>query len=538
MTSIFRLTLTAALLGALAVPAMAQGGAGTRAPGQPPAAPAVTRTATPAVTPAATPATTPATQAGAAVTPGKPAMAPTGATTGAPTGPTAGRVMLGPQNCIVNGWANHQISILAPAGAAIDSLTVKNAAGSDVSVDSFEVIEYTAPTAAGPVTEFSATPGNGQVVLSWRGPYDIGGAVVSDYVVRFRLAATQPGQLNFWQTYEHRPFIGNSFTVGGLANNEAYDFQIFAVNRVGTGAGSSLASATPAGTATVFRASSQTYTTSAADLQAACGAGTTATPVTATSSDGVSTLSQSEANSIALARAMSLAKSGIVCPFVPGTLAIADGSITDAKLATDNKVGSLTAAAQAFPQAARSVLTSVQAFLVYLVGAFNGLAGRVDLLEARPTGGTGGGGTGTVKSVNTLLPDINGNVTIPSGGATYPTQNAATTGQYLRSNGTAGGEAWAGMKRGRVLRFLNAEITDPERFFRATAVYRIEKDGGIAGLTYAVNGAAAVAVVFTANVWAGTLQIPANGLVVWAITYESGQNSGNVEILATELTTP
>lgn len=75
-----------------------------------------------------------------------------------------------------------------------------------------------------------------------------------------------------------------------------------------------------------------------------------------------------------------------------------------------------------------------------------------------------------------------------------------------------------------------------QRFFRATALSRIEKDARVASLSYAINGAAAVAVPFAGNVYAPTtpLALPAGALVVWTIAYAAGNTAGVVELQGTE----
>jgi hypothetical protein len=65
-----------------------------------------------------------------------------------------------------------------------------------------------------------------------------------------------------------------------------------------------------------YSATLQTYTTTADDLIAKCGAGTTASAVTRTSAAGTSTISQAAANFKALAAAKTAALAAIVCPVV------------------------------------------------------------------------------------------------------------------------------------------------------------------------------------------------------------------------------
>ena len=219
---------------------------------------------------------------------------------------------------------------------------------------------------------------------------------------------------------------------------------------------------------------------------------------------------------------------------------VADGSVTNAKLADDVKVGSLTAAQNAYPAADRAGLTSVEKFLVWIgpkvtdlftrVGALdtsfgalntlvNGFAARIAALEARPTGGTSTGGTGT---------------------ASYPAQSASTANQFLQSTGVAGGERWAAVVNNRVgwvFGFKN-EISRTQRFFKATSITRIEKDAGISTLSYSINGATAVQIVFTNNVFTpasgSPLTFPAGSLITWSITYTANYSEAAFEVEGTE----
>lgn len=67
-------------------------------------------------------------------------------------------------------------------------------------------------------------------------------------------------------------------------------------------------------TGPVFNATQQTYTTVGADFSDKCGPGTVGVAITKTSSNGHSTISQYEADKIALADAKAQAYAAIVCP--------------------------------------------------------------------------------------------------------------------------------------------------------------------------------------------------------------------------------
>ena len=99
--------------------------------------------------------------------------------------------------------------------------------------------------APGAPTSLTATPGNGQVALSWSAPGSNGGAAISNHVVERRTGST-----GTWTTVTHSAAItGTNYTVTGLTNGTAYNFRVKATNESGAGAMSNVANATPAATA-------------------------------------------------------------------------------------------------------------------------------------------------------------------------------------------------------------------------------------------------------------------------------------------------
>jgi len=91
----------------------------------------------------------------------------------------------------------------------------------------------TTETVPGAVTNFAATPGNGQVSLSWSAPSNDGGAVITHYQVSSDNGAN-------WVNASSN--IGHTFT--GLTNGTPYTFRVRAVNSIGLGV-QSTATATP-----------------------------------------------------------------------------------------------------------------------------------------------------------------------------------------------------------------------------------------------------------------------------------------------------
>jgi hypothetical protein len=109
------------------------------------------------------------------------------------------------------------------------------------SAASNSVTPTTGTTVPGAPTGLGAVAGSAQVALSWTAPASNGGATITDYVVQYRTTAG-PGS---WNTFADGTSTATTATVTGLTNGTGYDFQVAAVNSVGTGAYSSTASATP-----------------------------------------------------------------------------------------------------------------------------------------------------------------------------------------------------------------------------------------------------------------------------------------------------
>ena len=102
------------------------------------------------------------------------------------------------------------------------------------------------PTAAttkpGPPNGLAASPGNGQVTLSWTAPGSDGGAAISGYEV---YRGTSPGGES-GTPVDGSLVAGTSYTVTGLTNGTPYYFTVAAVNQAKLqGAKSGEASATP-----------------------------------------------------------------------------------------------------------------------------------------------------------------------------------------------------------------------------------------------------------------------------------------------------
>ena len=110
-----------------------------------------------------------------------------------------------------------------------------NEAGTGVSSGIASSTPRTIPAAP---TNLTATLGDAQIVLSWTAP-DNGGSPITGYVIQHKTStASWPGVTTT---------VGNiiSHTISSLTNGIQYDFRINATNVAGTGASSSVTSATP-----------------------------------------------------------------------------------------------------------------------------------------------------------------------------------------------------------------------------------------------------------------------------------------------------
>jgi PKD repeat protein len=123
-----------------------------------------------------------------------------------------------------------------------DSASPPNTASSKVSISATPI----AGTPPGPPTGLTATPGNGQVALSWTPPANNGGVAISGYKV-YR-GTTSGGETPV--TTGGCSAVGGtttSCTDTGLTNGQQYFYEVSAVNAIGEGNKSSEASATPTG---------------------------------------------------------------------------------------------------------------------------------------------------------------------------------------------------------------------------------------------------------------------------------------------------
>jgi len=151
------------------------------------------------------------------------------------------------------------------------TVTAVNKAGEGPASGAASATPTAATTKPGPPNGLTASPGNGQVTLSWGAPGSDGGAAISGYEI---YRGTSPGGES--GTPVNASLIaGTSYTVTGLANGTTYYFTVAAVNKAKLqGAKSGEASATP----TAASASASASATGSASGSPSAGTSATGAP--------------------------------------------------------------------------------------------------------------------------------------------------------------------------------------------------------------------------------------------------------------------
>lgn len=90
------------------------------------------------------------------------------------------------------------------------------------------------------ISQVSSIIGSTQIYLSWTAPRT-GGSTITDYVVKYKLTS----EPTTWTTFADGTSTNTFATVTGLTNGSSYDFQVFAVNAIGTSLGSPIITKTP-----------------------------------------------------------------------------------------------------------------------------------------------------------------------------------------------------------------------------------------------------------------------------------------------------
>lgn len=162
------------------------------------------------------------------------------ATQGSGWDPVLGTIVGGEH---ISDWGNWYIAgrmVAAVEAANLGFTTGQNITNVNPTVPSGSAPSYTATAVPHQVGTVTATPGSGQMALSWSAPSN-GGSAITDKVVRYR-TTSGPGS---WTTFAHSASATASITVTGLTNSTSYDFEVAAVNAIGQGPFSALVTATP-----------------------------------------------------------------------------------------------------------------------------------------------------------------------------------------------------------------------------------------------------------------------------------------------------
>ena len=116
--------------------------------------------------------------------------------------------------------------------------------------DSLTYTTGVAATVPGAPTSFTATAGDGEVMLAWEPVSETGGALITEFQYRHAAGATVPDGTD-WNTVPDSGDSGTdlyderSFTVTSLTNDTEYAFELRAVNAVGGGTTAGPVTATP-----------------------------------------------------------------------------------------------------------------------------------------------------------------------------------------------------------------------------------------------------------------------------------------------------
>jgi predicted phage tail protein len=149
-------------------------------------------------------------------------------------------------------------------------VTAVNKAGEGPASGAASATPTAAITNPGPPNGLTASPGNGQVTLSWAAPASDGGASISGYEI---YRGTRPGGESSVPV-NGTPVQATSYTLTGLTNGTTYYFTVAAVNQASRqGGASGEASATPVSATAPATSASPATSTSSAGATGAAGAG-------------------------------------------------------------------------------------------------------------------------------------------------------------------------------------------------------------------------------------------------------------------------
>ncbi|MBP9802347.1 fibronectin type III domain-containing protein [Patescibacteria group bacterium] len=146
-------------------------------------------------------------------------------------------------------WTTFNDGVSSDASATVTGLTndlsydFRVAATNSVGTGAYSESVTATPALSVPSVprSLTATAGNGQAALSWTAPLSNGGAVITDYIVEYKLAS----EPTTWTTFNDGVSTETTVNVTSLVNNSSYNFRVSATNSVGTSVVSNTATVTP-----------------------------------------------------------------------------------------------------------------------------------------------------------------------------------------------------------------------------------------------------------------------------------------------------
>lgn len=140
---------------------------------------------------------------------------------------------------VVNGEAN--LSVKLPYIGSLENIVVELYYYPYGKYFEFNSSQSSGPSVPGKISDLSAQAGNTRADLSWTSPDD-GGSSITGYVVEYGTVSS--GVFDY--TYNDDA-IANA-TITGLSNDVEWQFRVYAINSIGNGATSNIATTTPTGT--------------------------------------------------------------------------------------------------------------------------------------------------------------------------------------------------------------------------------------------------------------------------------------------------
>ncbi len=307
----------------------------------------------------------------------------------------------------------------APNGSGTATITAKigglSLSGSPATV--------TVASVGGAPASLGATPGAAQVSLSWTAPSSNGGASITDYMIEYKPSAGAT-----WTAFNHTASTATAAVVTGLTNGTSYDFRVSAVNSVGTGSPSPVATATP---------------TAGATPQLAVNGGNNQTAVAGSAVATAPSVKALDANSNPV--------QGVSVTF---SVASGNGSITGGSATTDASgiatIGSWTLGTTAGANSLTASASGYASATINATGTVGAASATTSTVSASPTSLTANGSATSTLTVR--LKDANGN-NLTTGGAsvTFATPSAGSVGSVTDNNdGTYSATYTAGSTPGTV----------------------------------------------------------------------------------------